>query len=197
MARELNNLNSDLTKQYPDYVCRVTADEGDIGRGHLSKFQELESKTPVILTTSQLLSTGVDAPTVKNVVIARVVGSMIEFKQMIGRGTRLRDDYDKWFFNILDYTGSAVQQFADSDFDGESLPTGRTIHVWVGTGEGDGREKYHVDDGFVTIDTEMVYEMDRGGHQLEVVKITDFTTESVRTLYPEGGNVTKGLGYLY
>jgi type I restriction enzyme R subunit len=185
MARELNNLNSDLTKQYPDYVCRVTADEGDIGRGHLSKFQELETKTPVILTTSQLLTTGVDAPTVKNVVIARVVGSITEFKQMVGRGTRLRDDYDKWFFNIFDYTGSAVQQFADPDFDGEPLPSGRTISFSVGTGEGDGKEKYHVDGGYVTIDTEMVYEMDSGGHQLKVVKITDFTTESIRTLYPD------------
>ena len=86
MRRALNNLNSDLVQQYPDYVCRVTADEGDIGRGHLSRFQELETISPVILTTSQLLTTGVDAPTCKNIVIARVINSMTEFKQMIGRG---------------------------------------------------------------------------------------------------------------
>ena len=76
-------------------------------------------KTPVILTTSQLLTTGVDAPTCKNVVLARVVGSMSEFKQIIGRGTRVRDDYGKLWFNILDYTGSATRLFADPDFDGD------------------------------------------------------------------------------
>ena len=93
--------------------------EGDIGRGHLSRFQELETLTPVILTTSQLLTTGVDVPTCKNIVLARVVNSMTEFKQIIGRGTRVRDDYGKYYFSILDYTGSATRHFADPDFDGE------------------------------------------------------------------------------
>jgi type I restriction enzyme R subunit len=118
MRRLLNNFNSDLVKDHPNYVCRVTANDGDIGRGHLSKFQELETETPVILTTSQLLSTGVDAPMVKNVALVRVIGSMTEFKQIIGRGTRVRDDYGKLFFNILDYTGSATRHFADPEFDG-------------------------------------------------------------------------------
>ncbi|MGH7183121.1 MAG: EcoAI/FtnUII family type I restriction enzme subunit R, partial [Nitrospiraceae bacterium] len=86
MRQALTNLNDDLTQQYADYVCRVTSEEGDIGRGHLGRFQELETTTPVILTTSQLLTTGVDAPTCKNIVLARVVNSMTEFKQMIGRG---------------------------------------------------------------------------------------------------------------
>jgi type I restriction enzyme R subunit len=119
MRRALSNLNADLVQKHPDFVCRVTSDEGDVGRGHLSRFQELEKQTPVILTTSQLLTTGVDAPTVKNVALVRVVGSMSEFKQIIGRGTRVRDDYGKLFFNILDYTGSATTLFADPDFDGE------------------------------------------------------------------------------
>ncbi len=185
MALELGNLNSDLVMKHPDYVCRVTAAEGDIGRGHLSRFQELETTTPVILTTSQLLTTGVDAPTVTNIVIARVVGSMTEFKQIIGRGTRMRDDYGKWFFNILDYTGSAIQQFADPDFDGEPIPTGKHISTSKGSGEGEGQEKYHADGGYVTIDTEMVYEMDADGHQLKIVKLTDYTSENVRTLYPD------------
>lgn len=119
MRRALTNLNQDLVSQYPDYVCRVTSNEGDIGRGHLGRFQELETETPAILTTSQMLTTGVDAPTCKNVVLARVVGSMSEFKQIIGRGTRVRDDYGKLWFSILDYTGSATRLFADSDFDGD------------------------------------------------------------------------------
>ena len=119
MRRALTNLNSDLIQQYPDYVCRVTSEEGDVGRGHLSKFQELETITPTIVTTSQLLTTGVDIPTCKNIVIARVINSMVEFKQVIGRGTRVRDDYGKYFFNILDYTGSATRLFADPEFDGK------------------------------------------------------------------------------
>ena len=118
MRRALNNLNTDLVQQHPNYVARVTSEEGKVGKGHLSRFQELETTTPVILTTSQLLTTGVDAPTCKNVVLVRVVNSMTEFKQIIGRGTRLREDYGKLWFNIIDYTGSATHNFADPDFDG-------------------------------------------------------------------------------
>ena len=119
MRTALNNLNADLVKQYPDYVCRVTSDEGDIGRGFMQKFQDVETRTPVILTTSQLLTTGLDAPTCRNVVLVRLVNSMTEFKQIIGRGTRVRDDYGKLWFNILDYTGAATAKFADPDFDGD------------------------------------------------------------------------------
>jgi type I restriction enzyme R subunit len=119
MRQELVNLNSDLVKQYPDYVCRVTADEGAIGLTHLSHFQDVDKPTPVILTTSQLLTTGVDAEMVKNVVLARVVGSRSEFKQIVGRGTRLKVDYGKEYFNIIDFTGTATRHFADPDFDGD------------------------------------------------------------------------------
>jgi type I restriction enzyme R subunit len=119
MRTALNNLNADLVQQFPDYVCRVTADEGDIGRGHMQRFQDVETRTPVILTTSQLLTTGLDAPTCRNVVLVRLVNSMVEFKQIIGRGTRVRDDYGKLWFNILDYTGTATRNFADTAFDGD------------------------------------------------------------------------------
>jgi len=119
MRQELLNLNSDLVKQYPDYVCRVTADEGAIGLTHLSHFQDVDKPTPVILTTSQLLTTGVDAEMVKNVVLARVVGSRSEFKQIVGRGTRLKLEYGKEYFNIIDFTGTATRHFADPDFDGD------------------------------------------------------------------------------
>src|SRR5258708_23207385 len=80
---------------------------------------ERETTVPAILTASQMLTTGVDVQTCKNIVIARVVNSMTEFKQIIGRGTRVRDDYGKLYFNILDYTGSATRLFADPDFDGD------------------------------------------------------------------------------
>ena len=119
MRQALVNLNSDLVAQYPDYVCRVTADEGGIGLGHLAHFQDVDRPTPVILTTSQLLTTGVDAEMVKNVVLARVIGSRPEFKQIIGRGTRLKVEYGKEYFNILDFTGTATRHFADPDFDGD------------------------------------------------------------------------------
>ena len=118
MRSALVELNPDLVRQHPDYVCRVTADEGDIGSAHRVRFQDVDTRSPIILTTSHLLTTGLDAPTCKNVVLARVVGSMPEFKQIIGRGTRLRPDYGKLAFNIIDYTGTATEKFADPAFDG-------------------------------------------------------------------------------
>jgi type I restriction enzyme R subunit len=213
IRRALVNLNSDLVKQHPDYVCRVTADEGDIGRRHLSNFQELERPTPVILTTSQLLTTGVDAPTVKNVVLARVINSMTEFKQIIGRGTRVRTDYGKAWFNILDYTGSATRLFADPEFDGDPVsvsttpidengnpvepPTDETPPVIDGGDDstdsgpdevfpppGGSRTKYYFDGGQVDITTHLVYELDAEGRQLRVVRFTDYTADKVRVMYP-------------
>ncbi|MEI8397467.1 MAG: type I restriction-modification enzyme R subunit C-terminal domain-containing protein, partial [Rhodospirillaceae bacterium] len=124
MRRALISLNADLVQDYPDYVCRVTADEGEVGSAHRAKFQDVDETSPVILTTSQLLTTGVDAPTCKNIVLARVVGSMSEFKQIIGRGTRLRPEYGKLYFHIIDYTGTATEKFADPDFDGDPATTG-------------------------------------------------------------------------
>lgn len=208
MRQALVNLNSDLVALYPDYVARVTADEGAIGRGHLSRFQDVETKTPVILTSSQLLTTGVDAPTCKNVVLARVVGSMSEFKQIIGRGTRLRDDYGKLWFNIIDYTGSATRMFADKDFDGE--PTRITEEEMTEDGETasiteavpDGQEatpeseygpliidppsgeprKFYFDGGQVEVVAHLVHELDPNGKQLRVVKYTDYAAESVRSI---------------
>ena len=119
MRQELVNLNSDLVARYPDYVCRVTADEGPDGLTHLAHFQDVDKPTPAILTTSQLRTTGVDAEMVKNVVLARVVGSRAEFKQTIGRGTRLKVDYGKEYFNIIGFTGTATRHFADRDLDGD------------------------------------------------------------------------------
>ncbi len=121
IRRALVNENADLVREHPDYVCRVTSDEGDIGTGHLGRFQDVETDSPVIVTTSRLLTTGVDAPTCKNIVLIRVIESMTEFKQIIGRGTRVRDDYGKFYFSILNYTGSATRMFADPEFVGEPV----------------------------------------------------------------------------
>jgi len=209
MRTALSNLNADLVSQNPDYVCRVTADEGDIGRGHLSRFQDVDTHVPTILTTSQLLTTGVDAPTCKNIVLARVVGSMSEFKQIIGRGTRVRDDYNKLWFNIIDYTGSATRLFADSSFDGN--PTKITIeeldrngeirrttieHEEIDTDNGVGTiseiieppssdvRKFYYDGGHVEIAAHLVYELDPDGKQLRVIRYTDYAAEKIRTICP-------------
>ena len=215
MRKTLGNLNADLRAQHPDYVCRVTSDEGDIGRGHLSRFQDVETKVPTILTTSQLLTTGVDAPTCRNVVLARVVGSMSEFKQIIGRGTRVRDDYGKLWFNIIDYTGSATRLFADPDFDGEPAritedalierPSGPVADAPT-TPEADGdfdvpaseegfgeiveppseeRRKFYFDGGRVEIAAHLVYDLDPDGKQLRVLRYTDYATEKIRTLFAD------------
>lgn len=118
MMIQLQQQNQDLMREYPNYVVRITSADGEEGRGYLSKFTDVESKTPAIVTTSQLLSTGVDVPTCRVIAIARTVNSMTEFKQIIGRGTRVRDDYGKLWFDIIDYTGSAVARFSDPEFDG-------------------------------------------------------------------------------
>ena len=209
MRTVLSNLNSDLVAKHPDYVCRVTADEGDIGLGHLARFQDVETTVPAILTTSQLLTTGVDVPTCNNVVLARVVGSMTEFKQIIGRGTRVRDDYGKLWFNIIDYTGSATRLFADPAFDGD--PVGLTEEEIARDGEpksfhetaaawtmatetgtepeiieppSDEPRKFYFDGGRVEIAAHLVYELDPDGRQLRVVRYTDYAGEKVRMLCP-------------
>ena len=118
MRRALNNLNDDLSRKYPNYVARIVSDEGFVGKRLLSDFMDIDKKIPVIVTTSKLLTTGVDIPTCKNIVIFKTINSMTEFKQIIGRGSRIRDDYGKYYFNIIDYTGDATRKFADPDFDG-------------------------------------------------------------------------------
>ena len=98
------------------------SDEGDIGRNYLDDFQDPEkdtpNKSPIILTTSQMLTTGVDAPMCKIIVLFKPINSMTDFKQIIGRGTRLFTDKDKLWFTILDYTG-ATRLFSDPEFDGD------------------------------------------------------------------------------
>ena len=111
----------DLINQYkkstdPNYCVRVTANDGEIGEQFLREFQDNEKTIPTILTTSQKLSTGVDARNIRNIVLMRPVNSMIEFKQIVGRGTRLFDG--KEFFTIYDFV-DAYHHFSDPDWDGE------------------------------------------------------------------------------
>jgi len=114
LVRDL--INQIKTSKDPHYCERVTASDGALGEQHLKEFQNNENSIPTILTTSQKLSTGVDARNVRNIVLMRPVNSMIEFKQIIGRGTRLYDGKD--YFTIYDFV-KAHLHFADPEWDGE------------------------------------------------------------------------------
>jgi len=116
LVRDLINQVKDGTN--PNYCHRVTADDGAIGEQHLRDFQDNDKTVPTILTTSQKLSTGVDARNVRHIVLMRPIRSMIEFKQIIGRGTRTYDGKD--FFTIWDFV-KAHENFNDPDWDGEPL----------------------------------------------------------------------------
>lgn len=111
-------INQHKTSTHPDYCVRVTADDGALGDEHLRNFQDNEKSIPTVLTTSQKLSTGVDARNVRNIVLLRPVNSMIEFKQIIGRGTRLYDGKDH--FTIFDFV-KAHHLFSDPEWDGEPI----------------------------------------------------------------------------
>lgn len=120
-ARQMRNAirreATDVSGQHSDYTVRIVSEEQGTGRRALGKFSSPDENTPVVVTTSKLLTTGVDVPTCKNIVIARPVGSFVEFKQIIGRGTRLHEPQKTWF-TIIDYAG-AIKHFFDPEFDGD------------------------------------------------------------------------------
>ncbi len=119
MRSEIARANSDLATYNPKYVMRITGDNPE-GKNELENFITPESKYPVIVTTSELMTTGVDAKTCKLVVLDKRIESMTKFKQIIGRGTRIAEEYDKLYFTIMDFK-KATELFADPDFDGEPV----------------------------------------------------------------------------
>ena len=131
-------INQNKTNTHPNYCVRVTANDGEIGDKHLRAFQDNDKTIPTILTTSQKLSTGVDARNVRNIVLMRPVNSMIEFKQIIGRGTRLFDGKD--YFTIYDFV-KAHQHFNDPEWDGEPEPPEVAERGDAGEGESGSRER--------------------------------------------------------
>jgi type I restriction enzyme R subunit len=214
MRLALHEANGDLTRQYPHYVARIVSAEGDVGREHLENFVDPEKETPVIATTSKLLSTGVDIPTCRNIVLFKPIGSIVEFKQIIGRGSRLYPDQDKLSFTILDYSG-ATALFADPDFDGlperiveeEVDDAGVTISQAIELEseiesdekppevaaleeiEGKEAQKYYIDDGEIYVTAEAVYLLVEGGTSLTVVRYEDYVADQVRRLYPAAGDL--------
>lgn len=119
MRQALVNENPDMVVENSKYVMQITGDN-DEGKKELDNFIDPEVTYPVIATTSKLMTTGVDAKTCKLIAIDSNINSMTEFKQIIGRGTRLRPDYGKWYFTILDFRG-VTRLFEDKDFDGEPV----------------------------------------------------------------------------
>ena len=119
MRQALVNENADLVLQNAKYVMRITGDDAD-GTAQLGNFIDPESRYPVLVTTSRLLSTGVDAQTCRLIVLDREVGSMTEFKQIVGRGTRVHEDTGKYYFTLVDFR-KATNHFADPDFDGDPV----------------------------------------------------------------------------
>ncbi|MCG3652701.1 DEAD/DEAH box helicase family protein [Aliarcobacter butzleri] len=119
MRQALVNENSDLVTQNHKYVMRITGDNEE-GKSELDNFIFPESKYPVIAVTSKLMTTGVDAQTCKLIVLDQRIQSMTEFKQIIGRGTRINEDFNKYYFTIIDFK-KATELFADPDFDGEPV----------------------------------------------------------------------------
>jgi len=207
MRQALNNANVDLARQYPNYAVRIVSDEGGVGREHLGDFADPERLTPVIATTSQLLSTGVDLPTVRNIVLFKPIGSMVEFKQIIGRGTRLYPDDGKLTFDIIDYTG-ATALFADAAFDGppEAPPivddvdeAGEVVDTTDDeaeevTDDGDGEDatpdmdenrmrKFYVDEGEAFVAAEGVYFPDASDGRLRLVEYRDYLADQTRRLF--------------
>lgn len=119
MRQALINENADLVAENQRYVMRITGSDKE-GQDQLGNFIDPESKYPVLVTTSRLLSTGVDAQTCRLIVLDRAVGSMTEFKQIVGRGTRVHEDTKKFYFTLIDFRG-ATDNFAQPEFDGDPV----------------------------------------------------------------------------
>ena len=119
MREALINENSDLYSQNNEYIMKITGDD-DLGKSELYNFTTPKEKYPTLVTTSKLLTTGVDCKTCEFIVIDSEISSMIEFKQILGRGTRIREDYNKLYFTLIDFR-DVSRLFADKDFDGEPV----------------------------------------------------------------------------
>jgi type I restriction enzyme R subunit len=207
MRQALANENADLVAQNHRYVMRITGDEPE-GKAELDNFIDPEARYPVIATTSKLLTTGVDAQTCKLIVIDQNLQSVAEFKQIIGRGTRLREDFGKFYFTIMDFR-KVTELFARPDFDGDPVviyepkdgdspvppddidppplepggfkePPDDTIIITDPWGPtSGGRQKYTVDNVSVTVAAEQVQYYDEGG-KLVTESLRDYTRKNIR-----------------
>lgn len=195
MRMLLSDLNQDMMRKNPHYVMRITGDDPE-GKKQLSNFIDPDMAYPTVVTTSELLSTGVDCKTVGLIVIDKEIGSMTEFKQIVGRGTRLLKDHGKWHFEILDFR-NATDLFRDPAFDGDPLPSsGDDPHrdpkhkpevpddvVIIDDDPKPKKKKLVVNGQEIRIQTEIVSVLGADGRTLETTNITDFTRRSIRNRY--------------
>ena len=189
MRELLVTLNADLCKKHPNYVMRITGDDL-AGKKQLDNFIDVDAPYPTIVTTSELLATGVDCKTCGLIVIDKEIGSMTEFKQIIGRGTRLRTDKGKWHLEILDFR-NATAKFKDPKFDGDPEPP---------QGGGDPKrpkppvpptpspppthhDKYIVDGENIRINTAIVSVLGEDGKTMRTESVSDFTRRKLRKRY--------------
>ncbi|MEM9518967.1 MAG: DEAD/DEAH box helicase family protein [Actinomycetota bacterium] len=209
MRRAMHNANPDITADDSNYVVRIVSAEYENER-LLGEFADPERTSPTIATTSQLLSTGVDIPATRNIVLFRTIGSMSLFKQIIGRGTRIDRETGKWQFEIIDYCG-ATRLFEDPEFDGPPLleteeeidETGRPIEdatevnepdvepdedpVTAGPDEtdlddDDDVQKFYVDDEPVWVVAEGVFRLDPTTARPKLVEYRSYVADAVREL---------------
>lgn len=209
MRQALVNANPDLAAANSKYVMRITGDS-DEGKAQLDNFIDPESTYPVIACTSRLMSTGVDAQTCHLIVLDRSINSMTEFKQIIGRGTRIKEDYNKFFFVIMDFR-RATALFSDPNFDGDPVqiyepgpdeppippddptpdpvpPGGEQPEPPLPPGSGPGGEgpltpkRYVVDNVAVSVVLERVQYLDENG-KLITESLVDYTRKSVLRKY--------------
>jgi type I restriction enzyme R subunit len=208
MRRALSNENRDLVTLNPKYIMRITGDD-EIGKREVDNFIDPSSKYPVIVTTSKLLNTGVDVQTCKLIVLDSNIQSMTEFKQIIGRGTRIREDYGKFFFTIMDFR-QVTNLFADPDFDGEPIQsiefTGDEViiveqppqtyeapkgqkQVYLST-EPDKPRKYYVNNVEVRVLNERVQMFDKDG-KLITQSLKDYTKQTALSKFKSLDNFIK------
>ena len=183
----LVNLNTDLCKKDARYIMRITGDD-NVGKKQLDNFIDIDQPYPTVVTTSELLATGVDCKTCGLIVIDKEIGSMTEFKQIIGRGTRLRTDKGKWHLEILDFR-NATAKFKDPKFDGDPEPpqgkSGKpyTIPEEPSSVVSEPHVKYLVEGEKIAITTEIVSILGEDGKTMRTESITDFTRKQIRKRY--------------
>ena len=211
MRMALINENADMVAKYSNYIVKITGDD-EVGKRELDSFMDVEDRFPVIATTSKMLTTGVDTKMVKLIVLEANIGSMTEFKQIVGRGTRIREEDGKVYFTILDFR-KATNHFADPDFDGDPVQviepgeggsvvpgeesngeekesgsdtssgeTGVDPEIDIDTGETPVR-KYYVKDIPVTIAQERVQYYGKDG-KLITESLKDYTRDNVLQNFP-------------
>ncbi len=207
LRQYLVNENADLVQDNHKYVMRITGDNEE-GKKELDNFIDPVESHPVLVTTSKLMTTGVDAQTCKYIILDSVINSMTEFKQIIGRGTRIREDYDKMYFTIIDFRG-VTKHFADPDFDGDPVKVKVTEDVIptedeeeiigdefeyddeteeqkpdieIAEDEKQGRIKYYVNDVEVRVVHQTVYYYNKDG-KLVSESLVDYTKKNILDQY--------------